>query len=157
RNGGGSSGGPDSGYGLLDLFGNNQEIGIRFNAKHTSYIKNGSLGIGTTTPREKLDVNGTIRSKEVLVEASSWPDYVFKEEYQLQSLLEVEQFIKKHGHLPNMPIAQEVEENGIALGDINTRLLEKIEELTLHSIDQEKKIQALEEKLSLLINELKND
>ncbi|MEQ9403978.1 MAG: hypothetical protein RIM99_10350 [Cyclobacteriaceae bacterium] len=101
----------------------------------------GNVGIGTTTPTEKMEVNGTIRSKEIKVEAAPWPDYVFADNYNLPSLEEIEKFIKSEGHLPEIPTADEVNENGIALGEMNALLLKKIEELTLHAIRQEKLIE----------------
>ena len=104
------------------------------------------IGIGTTTPSYELEVNGTIRSKEVLVESGPWPDYVFAKDYVLPTLTEVENHIKEKGHLQNIPSAEEVSKNGIQLGKMNTKLLEKIEELTLYIIDQEKRIKALENK-----------
>ena len=112
----------------------------------TQFI-NGSLGIGTTNPNGwKLAVNGKIRAKEIKVE-TNWADYVFEDEYNLPTLQEVEQHIKEKGHLKNIPSAKEVEKNGVELGEMNKLLLEKIEELTLYTIAQEKRIQALEKKL----------
>ncbi len=108
----------------------------------------GQVGIGTSNPRQKLDVNGTIRAREIRVEASPWPDYVFEEDYDLPSLDETEKFIAQHKHLPEIPSAKEVENNGIALGEMNAKLLQKIEELTLHLIEQDKRIKTLENKLN---------
>ncbi len=105
----------------------------------------GNVGIGTTTPDAKLAVNGTIHTKEVKVDLTGWPDYVFAKEYDLLSVEEVADFIKKNGHLPKMPSAATVEKDGVLLGDMNKKLLEKIEELTLYTIEQEKKIKALEQ------------
>ena len=116
-------------------------------------IKDGNLGIGTTTPSEKLSVNGTIRSKEVKVEASPWPDYVFEEGYKLRSLEETKAYIDTHKHLPEVPSAQEIEENGVALGEMNMLLLKKIEELTLHQIELLTEIKNLKSE----INQLKNE
>ena len=103
---------------------------------------NGQIGIGTLSPREKLSVNGNIRAKEVKVEATNWPDYVFEEGYKVGTLEELEKYIKTNKHLPEMPTAKEVAANGIELGEMNKKLLEKIEELTLHLIEKDKKIDA---------------
>ena len=111
---------------------------------------NGSLGIGTTTPQSELAVNGRITAKELVITATGWPDYVFAEDYPLKTLSEVEQAIAEKGHLPGMPSAAEVERDGVAVGDIQKRLLEKVEELTLYMIDLEKRNQALEERLAQL-------
>lgn len=129
-------------------FWQNPSGDIRLNINSTSnglFIKsNGLIGIGTDTPDEKLAVNGTIHAKEVKVDLTGWPDYVFAKEYDLLSVEEVADFIKKNGHLPKMPSAATVEKDGVLLGDMNKKLLEKIEELTLYTIEQEKKIKALE-------------
>ncbi len=103
---------------------------------------NGKVGIGTTTPDAKLAVNGNIHTKEVKVDLIGWADYVFKEDYQLPTLQQVEDHITTKGHLINIPSAAEVAENGIQLGEMNAKLLEKIEELTLYTIAQEKNIKA---------------
>lgn len=110
----------------------------------------GNLGIGTTTPTNKLEVNGTIRTKEVIVEATNWPDYVFAKDYMQKSLKETEAYIKANNHLPDMPSASEAEQNGIKLSEMNAKLLQKIEELTLHLIDQNKRMQSIEEQNKLL-------
>lgn len=108
----------------------------------------GNVGIGVTTPNEKLTVNGKIRAKEIKVETGGdWADYVFEPTYKLMSLKETEAFIKKNKHLPNIPSASEVEKNGIELGNNQALLLAKIEELTLHIIELEKRI-ALQERKS---------
>lgn len=102
----------------------------------------GNLGIGILAPTNKLDVNGTIHSKEVKVDMSGWSDFVFKKEYELPTLAEVEKHIAENGHLKNIPSEEEVLKNGINLGEMNAKLLQKIEELTLYSIDQNKKIES---------------
>lgn len=87
--------------------------------------------------------DGEVFCREVEVSLAAFPDYVFEPDYELLSLEEVEAFIQANGHLPNIPSAIEVEENGIGLGEMNTMLLEKVEELTLHLITKEKEIVAL--------------
>ncbi|MFS4454817.1 hypothetical protein [Maribacter sp. 2304DJ31-5] len=106
--------------------------------------KNGNVGIGTTNPGSwKLAVNGSIRAKEIKVE-TGWSDFVFFSDYKLSTLEEVENHIKEKGHLKDIPSAKEVTENGIYLGEMDSKLLQKIEELTLYTIQQEKKIKKLE-------------
>ncbi|MEH3112265.1 hypothetical protein [Pedobacter terrae] len=108
---------------------------------------NGDVGIGTGMPREKLAVNGNIRAREIKVETTNWPNYVFEEGYQVGTLEELESYIKLNKHLPEMPSAKEVESNGIDLGDLVKKLLKSQEELTLHIVAQEKKIRILERQL----------
>ncbi len=110
----------------------------------------GNIGIATTNPAGyKLAVNGSIRAKEVKVE-TGWSDFVFYSDYSLPSLAEVEAHIKEKGHLKDIPSAKEVEENGIYLGDMNAKLLQKIEELMLYTIQQQKEIDGLKADLSIL-------
>jgi hypothetical protein len=106
----------------------------------------GQVGIGTINAEHKFAVNGTIRSKEVIVE-SAWADYVFSKDYKLRSLEELEKFIQSHQHLPNIPSAKEIEEKGLQLGDTQKRMMEKIEELTLYIIEQGKQIRALQSEI----------
>ncbi len=125
------------------------------------------LGIGTRdTKGYKLAVAGKAIAEEVVVKLKgSWPDYVFKKDYNLPTLKQVEQQIKDQGHLENIPSASEISREGIALGEMNKKLLQKIEELTLYTIDQEKrieelekekvKIKLLEDKLNTLLREVK--
>lgn len=116
----------------------------------------GNVGIGTTEPTEKLSVKGNIRTKEIFVEAAPWPDYVFEGSYELMSLEEVNSFISKQGHLPNMPSAEEVAEDGIAVGEMNAKLLEKIEELTLHLIEQQSQIKSQQKLIDQLFERIDN-
>lgn len=133
---------------------------------------NGNVGVGSNNPTAKLTVNGktligdpavvnlatawsyglyvqngilTSKIKVATVNSANWADYVFSPGYQLKSLTEVDQYIRQHQHLPNIPDAAEVEREGIDLVDMNIRLLEKVEELTLYLIQQEKRISELEQ------------
>ena len=121
--------------------------------------KNGKIGIGTSTPDELLTVKGKIHTQEVIVDLKGAvaPDYVFDSyfdgfsptnpSYQLMNLSELERYIKKHHHLPAIPSATEIEENGLSLKEMNLLLLQKIEELTIYTIEQQKQIDALEKRL----------
>ena len=148
-----------SGNHYMNIYNDNNETKIRFISSGNSYINGGNVGIGTTTPDAKLTVKGKIHTNEVKVDllGSVAPDYVFNKDYDLKSLNEVERYIGKEGHLPNIPSAKEMEVNGLFLKDMNLKLLEKIEELTLYTINQEKRIESLEtknEKLILLVEKL---
>lgn len=112
------------------------------------------LGLGTTNFNDGVDiyrlaVKGAIRADRVKV-YTTWADFVFKDEYKLPTLQEVEQHIKDKGHLKDIPSAKEVEKNGIELGEMNKLLLQKIEELTLYIIDIKKEIDVLK-------SQIKND
>ena len=127
---------------------------------------NGNLGLGISNPSEKLEVNGNalfkgnIESMKVKVTQTpgNWPDYVFSSDYNLRPLNELEQFIKQNQHLPEVPSALEIEANGQDLGDIQAVLLKKVEELTLYTIEQEKRLETSDaryQKLESQYNELK--
>ncbi|WP_143313605.1 hypothetical protein [Chitinophaga ginsengisegetis] len=118
---------------------------------------NGNVGIGTTAPgTNKLAVEGTIAARRVKVtQAATWPDYVFEQDYQLPSLQKTEAFIRENKHLPEVPSAKEVAENGQDLGDMNAILLKKVEELTLHLISMQKEITEVKATNKALMMELK--
>jgi len=107
----------------------------------------GKVGIGTETPKNALDVKGTIRAEKVTIEAPGWADFVFEKNYQLPSLESVEQHIADHKHLPGIPSEKEVMDQGVNIGEMQSKLLQKIEELTLYVIQQDKRIQQLQEQL----------
>jgi hypothetical protein len=115
-------------------------------------MSNGNVGIGTTTPGPyKLAVEGTIGARKVKVtQVTPWADYVFNGDYPLMPLKELDDYIHKNKHLPDVPSASEVEKNGIDLGDNQAILLKKIEELTLYAIDQNKKIAELQKRIVAL-------
>lgn len=102
--------------------------------------QNGNVGIGSIYPDAKLMVAGDIHASEVRLDLNGTvpPDYVFKDDYHLKSLKEVEGHINEKGHLPNIPSAKEMEEEGVNLKEMNLKLLEKIEELTLYLIELKK-------------------
>jgi hypothetical protein len=110
----------------------------------------GNIGIGTFSPQSKLAVNGTITATKVKVTLTGWSDYVFKENYPLRPLEEVESFIKTNQHLPDIPSEKEVVANGNDLGEMDKKLLQKIEELTLYLIDLKKENTAMKARLEKL-------
>lgn len=139
--------GPVTGSNLI--FDNN-EIIARTNGQTGSLIlqnDGGSVRIGNVAVPGgyKFAINGKMVCEEVKVKlaSSGWPDYVFADNYQLKPLQEIEKFIIQNKHLPNIPSAAEVEKNGIEVGDMQKRMMEKIEELTLYVIELEKKINEL--------------
>lgn len=100
-------------------------------------LPNGNTGIGTTTPLAKLTVEGNILAKEIKVKTDlTVPDYVFEPNYKLNSLDDIERFIKLNKHLPEVPSAKEIGRDGLDLAEMNLLLLKKVEELTLYAIEQ---------------------
>jgi hypothetical protein len=91
-----------------------------------------------------------IKTGKIVLSVGSFPDYVFDADYNLMPLNKVDEFIKENKHLPNMPSEKEIVTNGMSVGEINVKLVEKIEELTLYILQQEKKINRLIEKVDLL-------
>ncbi|QLE02016.1 DUF4200 domain-containing protein [Galbibacter sp. BG1] len=114
-------------------------------------IFTGNVGLGTNTPGSwKLAVNGNIRAKEIKVETQGWSDFVFEKDYTLPTLEEVEKHIKEEGHLQDIPSAEEVKMDGFFLGEMDAKLLQKIEELMLYTIKQQKEIEALKAEITKL-------
>lgn len=101
---------------------------------------NGNVGIGVNDPANKLEVNGTIHSKEVKVDLLNWPDYVFKRDYQLLPLTELKIYIDQNLHLPEIPTEDDIKKGGLNLGEMNKILVKKVEELTLYLIEQNKQV-----------------
>lgn len=117
-------------------------------------ITSGKIGIGLSDAATKLaaspsdellTVNGIIHAREIKVDLNTnLADYVFNSDYNLMSLPEVEKYVKENKHLPEIPSATEVQKNGLSVGEMQNKLLQKIEELTLYVIEQQKRIEQLE-------------
>ena len=155
-----------SNEGYLILSGNPNGYGNR-NVYINRYTSNGDVimtagsgqvGIGVDNPEYKLDVAGTvhansiiadgnIRASEIIV-STTGADFVFADNYQLRPLSEVKTFIQENKHLPEIKSAQEMQENGVGINELQTQLLQKIEELTLYILQQEERIKALEAELN---------
>lgn len=129
------------------MFGQNAHIGtvssnnmyfITNGQKNMTMTSGGNIGIGTTNPGSyKLAVEGVIGAHEIKVTTDGWADFVFEPDYKLMTLADLKAFISENKHLPEIPTTKEVEENGISVGEMNAKLLQKIEELTLYTIQQE--------------------
>lgn len=130
---------------------NLENSNLNFGTNNTNIVKitpGGAMVVGTTTTPTgyKLYVEQGILTEKVKVAiktSANWADYVFSDEYQLQPLSQVEQYIREHKHLPGIPSTHDVMETGLDLGSMDAKLLEKVEELTLHMIRLEKEINAL--------------
>ena len=113
-------------------------------------LPNGKLALNSTQldPNYEFWVNGSMKASEILIQVDSVPDYVFEPDYNLWSLEEIEQYIHFYKHLPGIPSQYEIKQQGGAnMGELNMKLLQKIEELTLYTIRQQKEIEALKSKL----------
>ncbi|WP_120518403.1 hypothetical protein [Chitinophaga barathri] len=142
------------------LFGTTGEgltLGGDVTGKDMVVLPNGNVGIGTVSPQAKLAVNGTVYARKIKVTqtAADWPDYVFAKDYKLPALYDVETFVNRHQHLPEMPSAAEVEKDGADLGEMNKKLLKKVEELTLYVIEMNKKHEALTEEVRQMKKQIK--
>ena len=120
-------------------------LAFLLNESHKMIIlPSGNVAIGKTSTDYKLDVAGTIRADEILVEANGQTaDFVFSDTYNLKDLSEVEDYIKTHKHLPDIPSATQMEEQGVNLAEMNKLLLQKVEEMMLYLIKKEKEINKL--------------
>lgn len=126
----------------------------------------GNVGIGSVAPDQKLTVKGKIHAEEIIVDLNVPADYVFqkyytgkselKSDYAMPTLAEIESFTKKNNHLPNVPSAKDIQQNGVSLGEMSNVLLQKVEELTLYAIEQDKKAALQQKELERLKKENEN-
>lgn len=147
--GSGSSGGPSSlAWWITNSAGTYTEA-VRIDPA-------GNVGIGIAAPTQKLEVGGSIRAVSFISNSTTYADFVFRSDYVLPSLSDVEDHIKENGHLPGIPSEAEVREQGIDLAAMQVKLLQKIEELTLHAIEQDKRLNAQEREILVLRTQLSN-
>jgi hypothetical protein len=170
--------GPDYANGLeIDFFGNNNYTGASYgggvgsvfigninakplvfgtsNTARMTLDASGNVGIGTSSPDQKLTVNGTVHATRVKVETTvPGPDYVFEKDYALPSLEQIKSYIEENKHLPEVPSAKEMEAKGIDVGEMNMLLLKKVEELTLYVIELKEEMKQKEIQLQSQIDKL---
>jgi hypothetical protein len=109
----------------------------------------GNVGIGTTSPDEKLTVKGKIHAEEVKIDLSvPAPDYVFESDYKLPALNNLKSYVNKNHHLPEIPSAKKMARDGLNLGEMNTLLLKKVEELTLYLIEKDQQVNSLQSEVT---------
>lgn len=130
---------------------------VRLSSAESSFFMGGNLGIGIKAPQYLLDVAGTIRAKEVIVTVNGFPDFVFEKNYNLLKLQDVDNYIQSNGHLPNIPSAKEVEKSGMNIAELQVKLLQKVEELTLYAIEQQKLVSEQQKRIEQLENALKDN
>jgi hypothetical protein len=141
--------------GSLHLY-NGTNVPIRLMTTGNSYINTGNVGIGVTNPTYKLTVDGTVGARKVKVTQETWADFVFDSTYVLPALKDIEAHTKTYKHLPGIPSAKEIAADGLDIGDMQQKQMQKIEELTLYLIEQQKQLTAQQELISALNKRLKD-
>lgn len=133
-------------------FGHNGLESVRINQDGKVRIGNGTNDIKTPAGYKLFVEDGILTEKvKVAVKTTAnWADYVFAEDYKLMPLTEVEQFTKENKHLPNVPSAKQMVENGLDVAQMDAKLMEKVEELTLYLIEQNKQIEVLKAEITAL-------
>jgi len=131
------------------------QLEISIALENESYLSTLGLGTNNIPKGYKMAVDGKIIAEGVKVDYSEkWPDYVFDETYELASLDSLESFIQEKKHLPNIPSSKEVAQNGFALEEMNAKLLEKVEELTLYLLEEKKKREEDHQRITQLEQQL---
>ena len=126
-------------------------LGCNSLANGIAINSSGNVGLGTSQPGSyKLAVEGTVGARKVVVTQAAWADYVFYKNYDLPSIRQVKAYIILHHHLPGVPSAKEVQDRGLDIADNQAILLKKIEELTLYTIDQDKKLESQQQQIDEL-------
>ena len=132
----------DNHVGLIYNFNNNDNDGASY-IKFCDWTNHDIMAIYNNAT---VKIDGKLFAKEIEVKTNVWADFVFKPDYTLMPLSELEHFIKQNNHLPDVPTETQVKENGINVAEMNAKLLQKIEELTLYVIEQQKQIDELKSK-----------
>ncbi len=127
---------------------------LRVSGQGNHYVQNGNFGIGTLNPTSKLTVAGNINSREVKVTVDAGADFVFENDYNLPSLDVVDKYIKENKHLPEIASADEMKKEGINLSEMNIKLLQKIEEMTLYMIEIKKENDKQNQEIKVLKTQL---
>ena len=132
----------------MNVAGSLDNRGLSFqynNSNRLTIAKEGNVGIGTSTPDYKLEVAGVVKADNFISSATSFPDYVFGDEYKVMPLMELESYVSENKHLPNMPSEKEVVENGMNISDVTIKSVENIETIYLHLIELKKEVEALKQ------------